>query len=259
MNILIPRHSVRSYNVDHFGAQFERRSEDAGAQFVLSCQRRQLCDGFPQLHGQAANFEVKMRVQVVTPRNRAEVLLFVFVARYLLCCGDIELNPGPFEKETDKHTTQATQQETSTTNGDKARVDPQTVSRHTDKISMQSVPTNIDQDMGLWILEAIQRQNEKFQSLQISMNLMRDDMGAVKTDISQVRIKCEEIGRTCDRIEKEHSELSTKLQVNKSDIDELFYTNEKNKNKTKKQRRNGEDLIGGTRNRGRNCKVEVGG
>ena len=70
------------------------------------------------------------------------------------------------------------------------RVDPQTVSRHTDKISVQSVPTDIDQDTGLRILEAIQQQNEKFQSLQISMNLMRDDMGAVKTDISHVRMKC---------------------------------------------------------------------
>ena len=85
-------------------------------------------DDFSQLHGQAANFAVKMRVQVVTPRNRPEILLFVFVARYLLCCGDIELNPGPFGKETDEHTTQDTQEETSTTQGDKARVDHLTVS-----------------------------------------------------------------------------------------------------------------------------------
>ena len=108
VNIVIFRHSVRTYCVDHFGAKFERRSEDAGAQFVLSCQLRQLSDDFSQLHGQAANFSVKMRVQVVTPRNRLEVLLLVLVARYLLCCGDIELNPGPFGKETDKHTTQDT-------------------------------------------------------------------------------------------------------------------------------------------------------
>ena len=38
-----------------------------------------------------ANFAFKMRTQVVTPRNRLEVLLFVFVASYLLCCGDVEL------------------------------------------------------------------------------------------------------------------------------------------------------------------------
>ena len=188
VNILILRHSVVTYCVDHCGAKFEGRIEDAGAQFVLSCQLRQLSDDFSQLHGQAANFSVKMRVQVVTPRNRLEVLLFVFVARYLLCCGDIELNPGPFGKEADKHTTQDTQDETSTTQGDKVRLDPLTVSRHTDKISVQSVPTDMDQDMDLRILEASQEQNEKFQSLQISMNLMRDDMGAVKTDITQVRI-----------------------------------------------------------------------
>ena len=78
VNIVIFRHSVRTYCVDHFGAKFERRSEDAGEQFVLSCQLRQLFDDFSQLHGQAANFSVKMRVQVVAPRNRLEVLLIAF-------------------------------------------------------------------------------------------------------------------------------------------------------------------------------------
>ena len=164
VNILTLQRSVRSSCVDHFGAKFEGRSEDAGAQFVLSCQLWQLSDDFPQLHGQAANFAVKMHVQIVTPRNRPQIPLFLFVARYLLCCGDIELKPGPFGKETDKHTTQDTQEETATTQGDKARVDLQTVSRHMDKISVQSVPTDIDEDMGSRILEAIQPQNEKFHS-----------------------------------------------------------------------------------------------
>ena len=182
-----------------------------------------------------SNFAVKMHVQVVTPRNRLEVLLLVLVVRYLLCCGDIELKPGPFGRETDKHTTQDPQEETATTQGDKARVNPQTVSGHTDEICVQSVPTDIDQDMALRILEVIQQQNEKFQSLQISINLMRDDMEAVKTDISHVRIKCEEIGRRCDRIEKEHSELSMKIQVNKSETEELFDTNkQKNRDETAK-------------------------
>ena len=41
-------------------------------------------------------------------------------------------------------------------------MDLPTVSRPTDKLSVQSVTTDIDQDMGLWTLEAIQQQNEKF-------------------------------------------------------------------------------------------------
>ena len=53
VNILTLQRSVRSSCVDHFGAKFEGRSEDAGAQFVLSCQLWQLSDDFPQLHGQA--------------------------------------------------------------------------------------------------------------------------------------------------------------------------------------------------------------
>ena len=64
---------------------------------------------FPSFIAKQANFAVKMCPQVVTPRNRLEVLRFVYVARYLLCCGDTELKPGPFRKETDKHTMQDTQ------------------------------------------------------------------------------------------------------------------------------------------------------
>ena len=67
--------------------------------------------------------------------------------------------------------------------------------------------------MALRRLEAIQQQSEQFLSLRTSMNLMRDDMAAVKADIGHVRMNCEEIGR-CNRTEKEHSELSMKLQVN---------------------------------------------
>ena len=53
VNILTLKHSVRSYCVDHFGVKFERRRDDAGEHFVLSCQLWQLSDDFSQLHGQA--------------------------------------------------------------------------------------------------------------------------------------------------------------------------------------------------------------
>ena len=47
-------------------------------------------------------------------------------------------------------------------------------------------------------------------------------------------MKYEEIGRRCDRIEKEQSELSSKLQENTSDIDEVFDIHENTKNETEK-------------------------
>ena len=172
-----------------------------------------------------------MRTQVVTPRNRLEVLLFVFVASYLLCCGDVELNPGPPENETDTQTSQDLQEEAPKTKRHETRVDLQTVST---EIPVRATSTDIEQDMGARILEAIQQQNENFQSLQTSVNLMRDDVGAVKTDINHVRLKCEEIGSRCDRMEKKQSELSSKLQENKSDIDELFDSQENTKNETER-------------------------
>ena len=57
------------------------------------------------------------------------------------------------------------------------------------EIPVRATSTDIEQDMGARILETI-------------VNLMRDDIGAVKTDINHVRLKCEEIGSRCDRMEK---------------------------------------------------------
>ena len=112
------------------------------------------------------------------------------------------------------------------------------------EIPVRATSTDIEQDMGARILEAIQQQNEHFQSLQTSVNLMRDDTGAVKTDINHARLKREEIGSKCDRMEKKQSELSSKLQENKSDIDELFDSQENTK------KRNGKDRIDGAESGG---------
>ena len=64
-------------------------------------------------------------------------------------------------------------------------------------------------------------------------------------DINYARLKCEEIGRRCDRIEKEQSELSSKLQENTSDIDEVFDIDENTIKETEKT-----TLIDGTQNGG---------
>ncbi|KAL8572593.1 hypothetical protein ACOMHN_017227 [Nucella lapillus] len=40
-----------------------------------------------------------MRTRLITVRNRLDVLLFVFVASYFLCCGDVEVNPGPVDSD----------------------------------------------------------------------------------------------------------------------------------------------------------------
>lgn len=136
-----------------------------------------------------ANFTFKMHTQVMTPRNRLEVLLFMFMASYLLCCGDVELNPGPPGNETDMHTLQDLQEEAPKTKHYETRVDPQTVST---EIPVQATSTNIEQNMGAWIPEAIQQQNESFQWLQTSMNLMQDDRSS-ENGHNHVRLKSKEM------------------------------------------------------------------
>ncbi|KAL8597120.1 hypothetical protein ACOMHN_008193 [Nucella lapillus] len=67
-----------------------------------------------------------MRTRIVSVQNRLQCVLFVFVAAYLLCCGDIEMNPGP---------TGSTQQ--ATTNDDMSRTEADT-SAGTSRISAHS-------------------------------------------------------------------------------------------------------------------------
>ncbi|KAL8606584.1 hypothetical protein ACOMHN_009469 [Nucella lapillus] len=40
-----------------------------------------------------------MQLRLITVRNRLDVLLCVFVASYFLCCGDVEVNPGPVDSD----------------------------------------------------------------------------------------------------------------------------------------------------------------
>ena len=50
-----------------------------------------------------ASFAAKMRKQVITVRHRLDALLFVFVVRHLMCCGDVEMNTGPMEDNLAQH------------------------------------------------------------------------------------------------------------------------------------------------------------
>ena len=65
--------------------------------FRVSCG--QFLSVFLHFMTKRASFARSMRVQVITTRNRVDVLLFVFVASYFLCCGDVEMNPGPLDKD----------------------------------------------------------------------------------------------------------------------------------------------------------------
>ena len=156
------------------------------------------------------SFARKTRVQVITTRNRPDVLLFVFVASYFLCCGDVESNPGPLNKD---------DLEFQTGNepcDDASRVDkqlpvPGTVS--TEPTAPRTNPdTGIAPDMASQILDTIRQQSVQFHSLETNMNQMRKDLGSIKTDIGLVRTKCEETDERCNRLETNYQTLSSAVQ-----------------------------------------------
>ena len=173
-----------------------------------------------------ASFARKMRVQVITTRNRLDVLLFVFVASYFLCCGDVESNPGPLDK--DDLEPQARKEPRDDASGaDKQPPVPRTVS--TEPTASRTTPdTGIAPDMASQILDAIRQQSVQFQSLETNMNQMRNDLGSIKTDMGLVRTKCEEIDERCNRLETNYQTLSSAVQETNTDVGDLFDASKEN-------------------------------
>jgi archaellum component FlaC len=169
--------------------------------------------------GKRVKWVLKMRVRLITVRNRVDFLLFVFVAAYLLCCGDVELNPGPMQNEQhapeestkvhDSGMTAATgAADTSKTSGGPP--------------SESAAGTGIPTDVAAEILETLRTQAERFKSMETDMSSMRIDLGDIKSDIGQVRKKCEEIGRRCDSLEEDTQKLTSSLTETKDDVTTLF-------------------------------------
>ena len=116
-----------------------------------------------------ASFARNTRVQVITTRKRVYVLLFV--ASYFVCCGGVEMNPGPLEK--DDYGTGDQPQASKTVSTELATARP-------------SPDTCIAPDMASQMLDAIRQQNMQFQSLEVSMNQTRNDLSSIKTDMRLV-------------------------------------------------------------------------
>ena len=104
-----------------------------------------------------ASFAAKMRMQVITVRNRLDVLLFVLVVRYSLCCGDVEMNHGPTEDNLAQHP-QSSDLQDSTPDG------PNQVQSDSGTPRKCTADTSVSPDMATQILEAIRQQNGKLVS-----------------------------------------------------------------------------------------------
>ena len=91
-----------------------------------------------------------IRAKVITARNRFDALLLVFVVRYLLCCGDVEMNPGPTEENLAQHPQLGDLQQDDTPDGsNQVQSDCGTPRKCT-------ADTSISPDMATQILEAIE-------------------------------------------------------------------------------------------------------
>ena len=174
-----------------------------------------------------ASFARSMRVQVITTRNRVDVLLFVFVASYFLCCGDVEMNPGPLDKD-DLGSKSGNERPDGTTS--ETGVKPQASKTVSTELATAwpSPDTCLVPDMASQILDAIRQQNMQFQSLKASMNQVRNDLGSIKTDMGLVRAKCEEIDKRCHTLETNYQTLSSAVQDANADVGDLLGASKEN-------------------------------
>ena len=175
-----------------------------------------------------AKFAIRMRKQVITTRNRAEVLLFVFVARYFLICHDVEVHPGPVNNSGAVHSSVDHPKDDAT---DRTKDKPsaeKTVSD--DCTSPQCSPgTSVPPDMAAKILDAIEKQSKQFQSLQENLNSVSSDLSSIKSDIGEVKSRCEAIDKRCDQLDNQNRKLASTVNENSGDIEDLFDRNEESR------------------------------
>ena len=115
----------------------------------------------------------RLYTRLVSVRIKVELLLVIFFSNLLLCCGDIESNPGPVDS-------------------------PQkTPARHeTSAIADTSTKQ---------IMDCINKQGERFES---TLKLLRSDLGEIKSDILYVRKRCDGIEDRCKRLEGDCSGIA---------------------------------------------------
>ena len=93
----------------------------------------------------------KCEKQVITLRNRLDVLLFVFVVKHFLSCCDVEMNPGPTKGNFQND----------------APDGPNSVYSDCDTLNTEHTPlqssgdTSVSPDVATHILEAIRQQIRK--------------------------------------------------------------------------------------------------
>ena len=110
---------------------------------------------------------LRMRKAVITVRTRTQLVYFVFVAAFLLCCGDVEMNPGPNHNQ------------------------PSVSENNNDSSDFAS------SDIASKILSEIQSLGRKFEG-------MKTDISAIKHDIVSVKEHCHQIDVRCAGLEKEN-------------------------------------------------------
>ena len=150
----------------------------------------------------------KCEKQVITLRNRLDVLLFVFVVKHFLCCCDVEINPGPTKENLQDDTPDGP-------NG--VHSDSDTLTPGIPLCNLQGIQAyHLMWQHIFW--KRYGSRFEKLQSLETNLSLMRNDLGAIKTDIGLVRTRCQEIDKRCDRLEKENEKLSSSMQDAERDV-----------------------------------------
>ena len=96
------------------------------------------------------------------------------------------------------------------------------------ELTRSSPDTCIAPDMASQIHDAIRQQNMQFQSLEASMNQVRNDLGSIKTDMGLVRAKCEEIDKRCHTLETNYQTLSSAVKDANADVGDLLGASKEN-------------------------------
>lgn len=157
-----------------------------------------------------ASYAFKMRIRVITVRHRLDVCIFVFVATYLLCCGDVEVNPGPATKSSDKLRQTRLQSNRSLSADNHDRTD---ASKDPWEPSLRDVVqqlTDMNRDM-----------NQRFDTLNGHFDTLNDSVSGLREEVTQLTQEMDNLQKANEQLQTDNNNLADRLEEAEKKMDDL--------------------------------------
>ena len=150
-----------------------------------------------------------LRMRVIKVRNRLDVCMFVFVAAYLLCCGDVEVNPGPPKATNDPRQTRL-QTSRSHSVDDSNRTTTSSDPREPSLTDVILMLTGMKTDM-----------SQRFDTLNEHFDTLNDSVSCLREEVVHLAQEIENVKKENAQLRSENDELTERMEETEKKLDDL--------------------------------------